>query len=286
MPFDREAFAASLILEETAPIPALQQELERLRGFDKEMEVEQGRAGNRSCLFTALFAASLVGAVFTMGITLVAAVPLLVLMIVWIRRYAHFSSKNTENRRYELVAGALKLLMADTGPESPVTLHLDLRPADRKETKQRDGKVGVWSVAYHEQAWLRMRGRLLDGTSWTVTATERLQVRRKSYRTSRGKHKTKTKKKSATVFGLALAPKEKRYGAVAGLAPQAQAALQLPAWAGAKRLEADQDGLTLKTLTKAAWDEGPKVDHQGTRLLGMMFLSLYQLLNEQRRKAA
>ena len=289
MAFDPHTFGETLVLEDTAPIPALQQDIEALRGFDKHHEAEQSKHGKRGCLSGVVAFVCVFLAVPTVGISLVATVGLTIYALVSLKRYLHAAQRNTENRRYELVAAALKLLQADTGEEAPVALSLDLRAADRKETKTGEGKVGIWSVTYHQHPWLRMRGRLLDGTSWTLTATERMQVRRKTYRTSRGKTKSKTKKKSATVFGLALTPKEKRYGAMTGLAQQAQAALQLPEWAGAKRVSAEEGGLVLKTMTKAAWDEpapaGKVSGPRGSQLVGLMFLSLYQLLNTNRRKA-
>jgi hypothetical protein len=292
MAFDPQQFATTLLVDDTAPIPALQRDIEALRGFDRLVEGEESKYGKRGCIFGALTFASLFLLPITMGISLLLTIPLVVFLVLSIKSYVRFSRQNTENRRYELVSSALRLLAADTGEESPVALHLDLRPADRKETRVREGKVGVWSVTWHEHAWLRMRGRLLDGTSWTLSATERLQVRRKTYRTSRGKTKSKTKKKSATVFGLALDPKEKRYGSMAGLAQQAQAAVQLPPWAGTKRVTAEADGLVLKTLTKTMWDEpapgakpGASKAPRGSQLVGMMFLSLYQLLHTSRRMA-
>lgn len=313
MAFDPQQFGTTLMVEETAPIPSLQSDLDALRRFDHEMEAQQSKHGTRGCLLGAVSFGSLFLIPLTAGLSLVLTVPCVIVLVLSIKRYLHFSRQNTENRRYELVASVLRLVAADTGPEAPVALHLDLRSAERQENKQREGKVGVWSVNYYEHAWLRLRGRLLDGTSWTLTATERLQVRRKTYRSRSGKTKSKTKRKSMTLFGLALAPKEKRYGSMSGLAAQTEAAVQLPEWAVAKRVTAEGDGLALKAFTKLDWSEpapagqaGPveyratprgrgdapnkslvvgSTGPRGSKLVGLMFLSLYQHLNTVRRRA-
>lgn len=97
------------------------------------------------------------------------------------------------------------------------------------------------------------------------------------------KHKTKTK--TASEFALRLKPKAKRYQHLTDIGRDVRSVVQLPPSVDLKGITVQDGGLVLKVKCKRPWTEGEKgrQNSSGSRIVAMMFLSLYQVLNLSRR---
>ncbi len=195
-----------------------------------------------------------------------------------------FGKLNLDDRRYELVAGLLKLLSKDMAADAPTNVDLDFTPHNHKSKFQRAGKVGYWNAKFYVDPWLSMKGTLLDGTKFTVALLEKQQDRSRTKISASGKRKHKTKTKNASEVIVSLKIKEKRYPNAQDLDKKIQNAVVLPPWTGLKSVGVVDNVLTLRTSTKNPWDaqlpSGKANERDGINWVAMSFLSLYKLLND------
>ncbi len=201
-----------------------------------------------------------------------------------------FEWLNLEDRRYELAERMIRFLRRDSRHDAEVSLRLDLHRPNIKRKQVRQGKLGPWSVTYYTDPWLRLQGRLLDGTAYRLTAIEKHQHRGKTYRSRSGKMKSKSKTKSTTELIVGVRVKSRRYPELSKLtAKTANQVVQLPEWAILKACQidapagSDRATLVLKSATKQAWScelEGEaEPPTSGVRWFAMSILSIYQVLN-------
>lgn len=288
MAVDLRKLRAQLIHHTRAPASQVLADLQVLRGLDAEMEKKQARAGTVGCT-TALLGLGLLllsTALVPLAPLFAGAAALLLLtaLISGIRRFVH-KRLNLENRRYELVSRLLELLRADIAPSEPLTLELDLRPDTHAAKFHREGETRTgWKVKHYLDPWLSLQGRLLDGTHFHVELTERVEERSRWKKNSRGKSKHKTKKLSDAIARVQLRVKPERYQHLGRLGPHASQAVQLPPGTQLKRLDVEADRLTLMVLVDSPWDthETDPTPVNAVRVVAMMFLSLYQVLNLSR----
>lgn len=193
------------------------------------------------------------------------------------------SSLDLDDRRYEVVAGLLRLLSKDMADDARVTVKIDFRPHNHARKLLRKGKAGYWNVKFFVDRWLEVSGSFVDGTKYSVTLIEKQQDRHRTKRSASGKtkHKYKTKNSSEAIISLKI--KQKRYPRAQGLYGKFQKTVKLPPWVNLKSVRADGDRLTLRTTTPTKWDavgpEGKRPKRDGVNWMAMMFLSLYRLLN-------
>ena len=297
MPADLGRFKETLVYSRRATVPELLEDLAAIRAFDLEHEKAQRFWGQFGCLGAVLAGVSLVAVVATLESSRMPAlfiVPILLLAgaitagVTWSRH----RKQNLENRRYELLERILGFLRRDSRPDGAIHVDLDLRPANDPKKHLRDGKVGPWKVKYYADRWLRVSGRLLDGTTYHLSAMDKRQDRHKTYRSRSGKMKSKSKTKSATQLTLSLKVKTRRFPGLAGRAADAKGAVQLPPWASLKAVRvaapagSDKSSLMLSSVTTAPWtapEPGSKPPPQdAVRWFAMSFLSLYQVLGSAR----
>ena len=210
---------------------------------------------------------------------------LLMALFAFLRRLIQ-APLRLEARRYELVAHLLKLLRVDITPTEPLALELDLRPDTHPAKLQRETQTRTsWKVKHYVDPWLSLQGRLLDGSHFRVELTERVDDRTRWKTTARGKQKRKTKQVSDAIAKVQLRVKPERYQHLDRLGPHARNAVQLPPGTQLKNLGVEGDRITLAVRVNAPWDfkdtERGRVN--AVRLVAMMFLSLYQVLNLSRR---
>lgn len=299
---DLGRFKKTLIYSRRAPIDALLEDLDALRAFDRGQEKVL-----RLWTIVGVVGLLLLGVVFVLSLAPprpghAAKVPWPLLfglsgamaVVGFVVRITH-SRRNLEDRRYVLAERVLRFLRRDTRPEAEVFLEIDFRRPNIKPKHVGDGQVGPWSVKHYTDRWLKVRGRLLDGTAYQLDAIEKHQARRKTYRGRSGKTKSKSKTKSAAELVLGLKVKTRRYPrlhALHGLTQEAREAVRLPEWAALKAYhvhapEGSEVGtLVLRSATKQDWScapagqpEGPT---SGVRWFALTFLSLYQVLNYAR----
>jgi hypothetical protein len=142
-------------------------------------------------------------------------------------------------------------------------------------------------VEYFLDPWLDLSGRFLDGTSYRLQGFEKHQARRKTYRGRSGKTKSKSKSKSALQVTLSLKPSPKQYAEADSISTKLKETVQLPGWCKQKSAGIHKDRLQLTTQTTVDWHGQPlprqpdeKTFASGPHLVAMMFLSLYQALNQ------
>ena len=211
------------------------------------------------------------------------------LVVGSVTRWAR-SGLNLENRRYELAERVIRFLRLDSPPDAEISLQLDLQRPYIRRKQVRTGKVGPWNVTYYSDPWLRVQGRLVNGTAYRLTAIEKHQLRNKRYRSRSGKMKSKSKTKAATELIVGVRVKRRRFPEFARLSPKSAVQLvQLPEWAKLKACKvdapatSDRGTLTLRSATNQAWSCEAEGEAQeptsGVRWFAMSILSVYQVLN-------
>jgi hypothetical protein len=293
MAFDLEQFKKTLLYEVRAPATDVFADLDSLREVDKHNEGIAKRFLQAGCVTLLLGIVCFVVGVVTelpplfavAGLAIVAGIVSFVVR----RRYSRL---DTEDRRYQLVEKVVRLLSADLHPEQELGLRLDLSKPKQKHKLQGEGEVGQWKVEYYEDPWLELKTRLLDGTACQLRLTEHFQYRHRWARSSSGKRKHKSKTKSATRALLELKVKEHKFPGLSQLAGTAQQAVQLPPAVALKSLRVEPPHLAMQVATKEEWGVGtpekplqPPVT-EGSEIVALMFMSLYQVLNLARKMEA
>lgn len=288
MSIDNAAFEKTFVYRHTGTIAEISADLLSLRQFDARHErlMKCWGVGIGACVLLAMltsFASGTIG-VPTAKVLLGLCLAGFVLSIVQTVRHGR---SNLANRRYELAAEVLRLLEKDSPKDATVELQLDLQNPHHASKKQREGKVGPWQVKYFVDPWLKLQGRFLDGTAYRLIGTEKYQARKKRYRGRSGKWKSKSKSKSATQITLSLKPSAKRYSGIEQLSGDVAKSVQLPDWSHSKSVGVANGRLHLTAATTANWkgqlpQPNSPDEVSGPHLVAMMFLSLYQALNQAR----
>ncbi|MBD0336778.1 MAG: hypothetical protein ICV62_14915 [Cyanobacteria bacterium Co-bin13] len=187
---------------------------------------------------------------------------------------------NIPNYRYELLIQVLQMLLRDMDPDQPVDVKLGLTPAERPEKKIDTiphPSRARWNIDRYVDPWLELSSELLDGTRFTLSATELFQSHHgwKRSRSGKQKHKRKPKPKGQ-VLNLQLAFSRRKYSAVTQLS-DLQTAIQLPATARLKALENRDNKIMLEVKSAP-----PPVADGLYETISLMFLSVYQILNLSR----
>jgi hypothetical protein len=290
MAFNAQKFRSTLVYETTSPVKSIQMHVGELRRIDLEHEKVERFWRNLGIAGVALSIALMIGAIISsewksgfavvLGVLLVLSIIATVVFFVVMAVYGRL---NYENRRYELLSQVINLLGKDMAPDAIVDVKLDLKKPDHKSKFQRKGQVGEWSVKYYVDPWLQLHAKLLDGAAFTLVVTELFQARSKWKRNPRGKMKHKSKTKTATQASLTVKVKPRKYPLLESLSADVAGAVQLPEWVELKGIQSTATTLSLKVGAKCEWDikrsSGPSSGRDGTQMVAMMFLSIYQVLN-------
>jgi hypothetical protein len=295
MPVDLGRFNSTLVYSRRAPIGALLEDLAELRAFDGKQEkilrnwtivAVVGLLGAIASIILANSSVSPQASSAWFAMIVILGMMTVVGFAVRVAR----SRLNLENRRYELAERIIRLLGRDSRHDAEVSLQIDLHRPNIKRKQVRTGKVGPWSVKYYSDPWLRVEGRLLDGTAYRLTAIEKHQLRSKTYVGRSGKMKSKSKTKSAAELIVGVKVKSRRYPELSKLGvKRARQVVQLPDWAILKACQidapagSDRATLILRSATKQAWSCDAKGEEEpptsGVRWFAMSILSIYQVLN-------
>ena len=297
MSIDITEFEKNYVYERTATIPEVTADLQTIAQFDAHHEQLKKKWG------FAIAGSVLFGIASFFGLAISKQLDRnTVLAVIWlglcfcgfvfcIMQYRKHSRSDLANRRYELLEEVLRLLLRDSSEKETVAVRLDLQRPDHTTKRTGEGKVGPWSVKYYADPWLDLSGRLLDGTSFRLEGLEKYQARRKTYRSTSGKTKSKSKSKNALQVTLSLKPSAKQYVTPDAIAAKLESTVQLPGWSARKSVGLHKDRLQLTAQTTAEWHGKPLPPQpddttyaSGPHLVAMMFLSLYQALNESRTK--
>jgi hypothetical protein len=234
--------------------------------------------------FVSFFAGGIVSAMVGAGWPMVAVPALLALGIVSAVRQRAWARFNLANERYELLAAVCRLLKADLPRDGTVDVNLTLDRPEQAQYLTRKLERGRWKCKLYVQPWLRLRGRLIDGTRFDVRAVERQEVRT-CWKSNGRKTKHKRKVKASTLVDVALVPKRKDGApALASLGDRLTEATKLPPGARLLRASADADSLTLRAVLSPDDPRTRFLDMEKT--VALMLLSLYQVIAAARRGAA
>lgn len=196
-------------------------------------------------------------------------------------RWLGLSKASLTTREVVLANRALGMLSRDMAPGAVVAFNSDFRPHDHAEKLKRTGQIHQWKTKFYVDPWLRMSGKLLDGTAFRLSATTHCQARHRWAKSRSGKSKLKSKKKEATVLALRLKFKPKRYPNLAKIS-QANGAVQLPPGVTLRRVGTAADSASI-SVKFSQWDNHSAKavvgKTSGPHAIAMMFLSLYQILN-------
>lgn len=182
---------------------------------------------------------------------------------------------NLDNERHLAARRVVGMVAADMDPKAPLRTRIDFRDIDHKSKFQRKGEANGWKVQYYEDPWIKLEGRFVDGTAFSVTLTEKYQKRTKWKRSASGKMKHKSKTKRGAQVSLSLKVKAKRYGELSSRQALIEKALELPPAFALKKLSVGENLLSLVLQSK-----GEQVDADvATRAIAASMLSSYQALN-------
>lgn len=287
MPLDLDAFKSTQIYSTKASAETIVADIDKIRQLDKETEAS----------LTQWLIVIIAGVVVTIGcvvalimtefsLTLFLA-PLAVIglgaaIFGGIMRW-QIGHLDFEDRRYELIERLVTMLGRDMPKGDSFDLQLDLRTPEHAEKYVNEGYQGPWQVKYYVDSWLKLRGRFLDGTSFTLVAIEKFQARGK-WGGRRG-NKWKTKNRSATDMILTLKPKGEKYAMLSAVTGDMYGALRLPPWTQLKMLNEEEGGICLRVGAKTEWEvppangQPPAIGFSGVDMVASMFLSVYQVLN-------
>lgn len=295
MAVDLERLSTERIYRAQASCTQVLEDMRQLREVDTSSEKKEAWAHTVGCGtlviggFAGFFGLATMGASDVSPVLLPVAPVLIIVGIIAMVMRSHHARFNLENRRYELVSRLLQLLQADTAPEEPLDVEMDLRPGTHPAKFRIEGKTSSgWKVKSYIDRWLSLQGRLLDGTHLRLELTERIDERTRTRRGSSGKMKTKSRTVSDALVRVRLQVKPEKYPHLGRLGARARQAVQLPRGARLKTLSVEPDRLTLTVLVSDPWVTGHEPQWQkdrgvnAIRVVAMSLMSLYQLLNLSR----
>ncbi len=296
MAADLGGFKRTLVYAAEGPAEQLFADVEEIRKFDRESEKRLRvwkflTAGSVLAIGLGLFfvISRAIGEERSfqafLGCVTLGGVGLITGIVLWVRG----SRFDLANRRYELFAALVEMLRRDMPKDATIAVALDLSRPTEKRKKTGTGKAGHWDVVYHQDPWLKLRGRFADGTTFQVAMIDKTQLRNRWKRSASGKNKRKTKTKAATVALVKLSPKAKRYPDLPRVAGEVRKLVRIPSWCEVKEATASAEELTLVTTTAAQWSvrgADPATKFDGFELVGAMFFSLYEALHLSKTSAA
>jgi len=178
----------------TGPAAELLQTLAQVRGADAVADTERAQTSKRGGLLTGVGCVSIFGSFFLLGFLLPVAltgfavgIALLVGGFVHLRRAGKLAELDLDNERLAVVSELLDLLRPDLSDKKPITLTLAHGPAATWAPATNVRTEGGWlggktHYAEHEDTWLRLGGRLQDGSLFRLSVTESLKRKSKPKR--------------------------------------------------------------------------------------------------------
>jgi hypothetical protein len=287
---DLVAFKKTLRYARAAAPDEVVQDVGALRLFDASHEALERRWRRLMVFgfvgaFIAVFVGGILSSVVGAPWPMLAVPALLGLGIVSAIRKRAWGRLNLANERYELLAAVCRLLKADLPREGTIDAGLELDRPEQPRYLTRQLERGRWKCKLYVQPWLRLRGKLVDGTRFDVRAVERQEVRTCWKTNARGKQKHKRKVKATTLLDVVLVPRRKEGQAgLAGLGERLTQAAKLPPEARLLRVRADADGLSLRAALTPADPRTRFVALEKT--VALMLLSVYQVVAASRRGVA
>ncbi|WNG39575.1 hypothetical protein F0U61_42320 [Archangium violaceum] len=291
MAVDLEQLSRERIYRTQAPCTQVLADMQQLREVDDIKEKKEAVTYFVGCgslvigAFAGFFGLFTLGASGLSSVLLPGALILLVVGIVAFVMRAQHAKLDLENRRYELVSRIVKMLQADTAPQAPVTLEIDLRDGTHPAKFFSEGKTpSGWQAKSYIDRWLSLQSRLVDGTHLRLEMIERTDKRTRTRRGSSGRTKTKTRTVSDALVRVRLQVKTEKYQHLGRLGAHARNAVRLPKGTRLKSFSVEPDRVDLTVLISDPWDvkASSAMQVNAVEVVAMSLLSLYQILNLSR----
>jgi hypothetical protein len=277
MPINATSFRKTLTYAATASAAQIFQDLDELTEIDKQIENKKSLAFtilviSGIALFSSLFLLeinSTLGGILLVG----SSVALIVGGILFVR----FSPLNIQNYRYKLIKPLLSLVSRDSQENATFNINLVFSSPTAKNKQISSGNHPNrrgWKIQLFQDRWCNLEGELLDGNRFQLTLSELNRIA--SGRNPRGKYKSKTKLKGSEII-LKVNCSPRQYGAIKVLREDAREAIQLPPGVEVKGLKITDKAILLNVRVPP--ERNAKSQEALYKIITMMFLSLYQILN-------
>ncbi len=282
MPINATSFRKTLTYTATASVAQIFQDLDEIAEIRKQIDE---RIKKQQSL--ALTVVGIGGIALSASFLLVNIIPPLVVtlggvgstlaIIVGLILLISYSRLNIPNYRYELIKPLLSLVSRDSKENTAFNINLVFSSPTAKNKQVSSGNHPNrrrWKVQLFHDQWCNFEGELLDGNRFQLTLSELNRIA--SGRNPRGKYKSKTKLKGSEII-LKLNCSPRQYGAIKVLREEAREAIQLPPGVEVKGLKMTDKAILLNVIVPP--DSGAKSQEALYKIVTMMFLSLYQILN-------
>ncbi len=282
MPINATSFRKTLTYTATASVAQIFQDLDEIAEIRKQIDE---RIKKQQSL--ALTVVGIGGIALSASFLLVNIIPPLVVtlggvgstvaIIVGLILLISYSRLNIPNYRYELIKPLLSLVSRDSKENTAFNINLVFSSPTAKNKQVSSGNHPNrrrWKVQLFHDQWCNFEGELLDGNRFQLTLSELNRIA--SGTNPRGKHKSKTKLKGSEII-LKLNFSPRQYGAIKVLREEAREAIQLQPGVEIKGLKMTDKAILLNV--KVPPDSGAKSQEALYKIITMMFLSLYQILN-------
>jgi hypothetical protein len=194
--------------------------------------------------------------------------------------FVKFSPLNIPSYRYDLIKALLSLVSRDSKENATFNIHLVFSSPTAKNKQISSGNHPNrrgWKFQLFQNRWCNLEGELLDGNRFQLTISEFYRIASGwNRRGTRWTYKNKTKSKGAEII-LKVNSSPRQYGAVKVLREEAKGAIKLPPGVEIKGLKMTDNAILLNV--KVPSDSDAKSQEALYKIITMMFLSLYQILN-------
>ncbi len=269
--FGIQTLPKKLLYQRSASADLLNKDLAKLSSFDRRAEIRQLLWGlSIAASFFAIFGAAALSDALKGAKSLV-IVPVLMLVISIIKCF-QWSRMNLANERYLLAVKLLELFERDLKDYSQISLKLDFHKIDVKENKIRSAA----DRNIFASDWLSISGEFADGSRFSVHVSEIRHV--KFYK---GKVKPK-----GYPLKLTIAFSKSSYKNLLLTQERAKNLIQVQAPAIVKSVQVK--GRVLRINAKyppASSSNAEQIADSLARLVKMLLLSSYEILNDSLRKS-
>lgn len=292
MPINLKEFRKQLIYQQSATSVVISRELRNIRELDRLAEREQKKYGELALYFFLGALGTFILILVTSNSLVGSSIPIVTLLLFiltiglsitftyFLSRRIYYSRSNLPDYRYDLANKLLEMLTRDIDKVSNIDVYLSFLPSTDKQHKQstnpHPSKSG-WKIDSYQHQWLRMQGKFLDKTRFTltITALSKTQYGWKRGRSGKNKYKSKTKPVGLDV-GLTLNYSQKQYGAIKVLKNEINAAIKVPIFCQIRNIKVTDKSIHLLVrVSPHLAEKSPEIYEAITT----MFLSLYQVMN-------
>lgn len=284
MPIDAVSFRKSLTYTATASVAQIFQDLDEIAEIRKQIDERIKKQQSLALTVVGIGGIALVASFLLINIIPPLGVSLgigsTVAIILGLILFISYSRLNIPGYRYNLIKPLVSLVSRDSKEDARFNIHLVFSSPTAKNKQVSSGNhpyKSDWKVQFFQDQWCNLEGELLDGNRFQLTISEFNRIASGwNRRGSRRKYKSKTKSKGSEII-LKVNYSPRQYGAMKVLREEAKGAIKLPPGVELKGLKMTDKAIILNV--KVPSDSDAKKQEVLYKIIAMMFLSLYQILN-------